>query len=247
MSVFIEQQYESYSEDDHKTWKELYEIQNQELISYSSEGYQLGYRKIALPEGRVVNLDKLNEKLGSFCGWQAVGVRGLVPTKEFFFMLMKKNFPVSVQIRKPQELGFSKLPDIFHDVCGHVPMLLNDTFSEFVKKFSELGLKHFENEKAVLYLSRLYWYTLEMGLIYEEGEVKPYGGAILTSRKEIKNIYSNTSSKHDFDVYELINTPYDNLKLQTDYFVIDSYDQLFTGLEQLEVIIEEEFNLEETH
>jgi phenylalanine-4-hydroxylase len=133
-------------------------------------------------------------------------------------------------MRKPEEISFSELPDIFHDVYGHVPMLMNNMFCDFMTKYSSIAIDYSDDDNIVACFGRLYWFTMEMGLVREGGELKPFGGAILTSSGEIENIRNPLVAKHHFDLEQVINTEYDNLQLQKEYFYIDSFYELFQSL-----------------
>ena len=238
--MFLKQEYKRYSPQDHETWSILFRRQRDTVVKSASAAYQDGYNKLAIDPDKIVQVETFNEVLRSYCGWTIRGVSGLVPNKEFFDMLINRQFPVTVFIRKREELDYAKQPDIFHDVIGHVPMLLNEVFVSFIVDFSRISRRYLHHPKAVDYLSRLYWFTLEMGLITEENKIKPYGGAIITSKDEINNIRSDISKKHQFDIWKLINTPI-KLMIQTEYFIIQNYNQLFNSLKDLERILQEEF------
>lgn len=237
MSMLIQQNMSTYKQEDHETWGILFERQ-MKTVATVSKRYLKGHSVLELPADQVVNLAELNKILFKHTGWQTTSVRGLVPTKSFFEMLHNQCFPVTVFMRSRSEIDFSELPDIFHDVFGHVPMLLDETFIHFMKEFSRVGLKHIESELAVVYLSRLYWFTLETGLIHEDDVVRPYGAAIMTSKGEVQNIADQNVIKRAFDIHEIIKTPYDNFHLQKEYFVIESFDQILEGLKHLETILD---------
>jgi len=233
----VTQNYASYSEEDHNTWSLLFKRQSDFTLNSAAEEFKKGFRKLSFPKDRVVNLDELNKKLSEISDWNVAGVTGLVPNELFFSMLENKKFPVTVTMRKPEELAFAELPDIFHDVYGHVAMLLNETFSKFMVEYSRIALKYLEDETTVEYFGRLYWFTLEMGLIQEDGVLKPYGGAILTSSGEIENINNPAVKKQPFDLEKVIHTPYDNLKVQKEYFFIESFEQLFSSLQEMDALL----------
>ncbi len=239
--MYLNQNYDLYTPEDHETWSLLYRRQGETVVKSASAVYKNGYDKLAIDPDRIVNIAEFNKILYDCSGWRIREVSGLVPNKEFFDLLINKQFPVTVFIRKREELDYAKGPDIFHDVIGHVPMLLNEVFSNFMMEFSIISKKYLQHEKAIEYMSSLYWFTLEMGLIREDGIIKPYGGAIITSKDEVKNIFSPASEKHEFDIQKMINTPV-KLMIQTEYFIIENYGQLFDSLKDLEYILSEEFS-----
>jgi phenylalanine-4-hydroxylase len=190
-----------------------------------------------------VRIEELSRRLESISGWTLVPVTGLIPTKAFFYLLINKKYPITVSIRKPWEIDFSEQPDIFHDVCGHLPMLTNYKFIKFLTAYSIIALKYIYNDRAVDFLGRLYWYTYEMGLINEEGTCKPYGAAIITSAGEIANVRRADIPKYPFELSHIFSTPYNPYKLQNEYFVINSFDDLFNCIESLEFSLVEHLML----
>ncbi|MBC7912715.1 MAG: phenylalanine 4-monooxygenase, partial [Pyrinomonadaceae bacterium] len=232
ISVF--QEYDVYTKEDHKTWAILTKRGRKLHTGKISKEYLNGFEQLRLDQERIIKIDEISERLKSITGWSLIPVSGLIPTRDFFFMLLNKKYPITVSIRKPCEIDFSEQPDIFHDVFGHLPLLTNEKFLKFLTAYSIIAFKYVNNEKAIDFLGRLYWYTYEMGIINEDGENKPYGGAIITSAGEIDNIYNNNIPKHPFDLNHIFHTPYNPYKLQNEYFIINSFDDLFNSLENIE-------------
>jgi monomeric phenylalanine-4-hydroxylase len=233
-ALSIVQDHSVYENQDHKTWSILFEKHRQLCKEKISKEYLDGFAKLQLANDRIVRIEDISSRLESISGWTLVPVEGLIPTKDFFYMLINKKYPITVSIRKPHEIDFSEQPDIFHDVFGHLPLLTNEKFVKFLTAYSIIALKYVNNERAVDFLGRLYWYTYEMGILKEDGEYKPYGGAIITSSEEIANISDRTVPKHIFDLDHILSTPYNPYKLQSQYFVINSFEELFDTLEHLE-------------
>jgi len=234
MESTVVQEYATYTDADHETWATLSKRQETLSVGKISSEYLLGVERLQFDAERIVNIEELSNRLALISGWTLIPVTGLIPTKEFFYMLINKRYPVTVSIRRPWEIDFSENPDIFHDVCGHLPLITNEKFVKFLTAYSVLALKYINNERAIELLGRLYWFTYEMGIIYEQGEYKPYGGAIITSLTEINNMANNSVPKHSFDIDHVFRTPYNPFKLQKEYFVINSFDELFSSLETLE-------------
>ena len=229
------QNYDTYREEDHKTWAILTQRQKKLQSGKISKEYLDGFEQLKLDETRIVKIEELSERLKSLNGWTLIPVTGLIPTRDFFFMILNKQYPITVSIRKPWEIDFSEQPDIFHDVYGHLPLLTNQKFIKFLTAYSIIAFKYVHNQKAIDFLGRLYWFTYEMGLIKEEGENKPYGGAIITSAGEIENISDKKIPKYPFEVNTVFQTPYNPFKLQNEYFIINSFDDLFSSLENIEL------------
>lgn len=232
--VLTSQDYSRYQQEDHITWYKLNERQGELHRGKISNEYLEGIRKLDLDKERIIEIEEVSKKLDAISGWTLVPVTGLIPTRDFFYMLINKKYPVNVSIRRPWELDFSEDPDIFHDVFGHLPLLTNEKFTKFLTAYSIIALKYVNNERAVEFLGRLYWYTYEMGLIEEEGTYKPYGGAIITSTGELANVNDANIPKYTFDIGRIFLTPYNPFALQREYFVINSFDELFYSLGDLE-------------
>lgn len=227
------QNYENYSDEDFKTWQYMLTRQNSIIFEKACAEFQHGIKVLGI-EKEIVDIKKLSKKLHAITGWNVAGVDGLLSNESFFDMLSNKVFPVSVHIRAFDELEFSKLPDLFHDVYGHVSLLTNKDFCNFIHQYSQVALKYLNYNQALSYLGRLYWFTMETGVINEKGQIKPYGGAIMSSSDEIDNVYNPNILKHRFDIQKVMSTSYDNFTLQKEYFVIDSFEQMFSCVSTLE-------------
>lgn len=230
----IYQNYSSYTVDDHKTWSILSRRQHTLQDGRLSREYLSGLLQLDLDTEKIIKIEDVSKRLETISGWTLVPVTGLIPTKDFFYMLINKRYPVNIYIRRPDEIDFSEQPDIFHDVFGHLPLLTNEKFVKFLTTYSIIALKYVNNDRAIDFLGRLYWYTYEMGIINENGSYKPYGGAIITSAEEINNIAKSDIPKYPFELGRIFKTPYNPYKLQKEYFIINSFDDLFNSLENLE-------------
>ncbi len=230
----VDQNYEQYTEEDHAVWKELWKRQGELDESLISQQYVEGFKRLEIDRNRIPRIEDISSRLEKISGWDLIPVDGLIPAKDFFLMLINKSYPITVHIRKRDEFDFSEQPDIFHDICGHLPLLTNERFLKFLTSYCIIAIKYAKNERAVEFLGRLYWYTYEMGLIKEEGVNKPYGGAVLTSSREIQNINEQKVSIHPFDLSHIFRTMYNPFDLQKEYFYIHSFDELFLSLEKVE-------------
>ncbi|MEL6865873.1 MAG: hypothetical protein AAFP19_15715 [Bacteroidota bacterium] len=230
---------ESYTDEHSYVWRTLNEQQKKINEISAANAYIECYDRLSLDSPRIVYLDALNKSLEALSGWRTVLVPGLVPTKDFFQHLLKKEYPITVFIRGIDELKHSESPDKFHDIYGHVPLLVDPKFNQFLFDFSLMALKFIDNEELVKYLGNFYWYTFEMGLIREQGTYKAYGGAILTSMSETKNIDNPSVEKLRFDVRDMLLREIDIANLQSQYFYIESFDELFNSLDQIEQVLNE--------
>jgi phenylalanine-4-hydroxylase len=178
--------------------------------------------------------NETNPRLLKMTGWEVYVVPGLIAHREFYQHLANKQFPASTWLRKPEQLDYLEEPDMFHDTFGHVPLLGNQAFCDFMVNLSKVALNYIDDEESLQRLSRLYWYTVEFGLIRENGELKMYGGGIISSSGESRYSLSSSVPKIDFDVATILDTPYHIDKYQDHYFVIDSYEQLYGSVTEID-------------
>jgi phenylalanine-4-hydroxylase len=221
-----EQAYASYTEADHDTYRRLYARQSAQLEGLACREFIDAVGKLGAPE-RIPRFDDISERLLKATGWQVVGVPGLIPEEAFFALLAKRQFPVTDWIRTPAEFDYVVEPDVFHDLFGHVPLLFNPVFADYMQAYGEGGLKA-SRLHACEHLARLYWYTVEFGLIDTTQGLRAYGAGILSSAGELR--YSVTSPEPQrvgFDLERIMRTKYKIDTYQATYFVIDSFEQLF--------------------
>ena len=233
-NYLIDQDYKKYTNDDHETWRLLCERQSKLPADKVSKEYLDGFYKLGIDKTKVANIEEISKRLETVSGWTLVPVTGLLPTRDFFYMIINKRYPITVSVRKPYEIDFSEQPDIFHDICGHLPLLTNEKFIKFLTAYSVIAIKYVSHDRAVDFLGRLYWFTYEMGIIQEDGECKPYGGAVITSAEEIANVQDPAIPKHEFNIDQIFRTEFTPYSIQKEYFVVNSFDELFNSLEHLE-------------
>ncbi|MEE9373136.1 MAG: phenylalanine 4-monooxygenase [Saprospiraceae bacterium] len=236
------QDYSNYTSEDHKVWNLLFSKQIKLISNLASKAYLEGVKKCKFEADRVPNFETINSQLTLATGWKIYVVPGLIDNKPFFQLLSDKQFPATTWLRTMDELEYLEEPDMFHDVFGHVPLLSDSYFCKFLEGLSKLSLQYIENEIAVEYLARLYWYTVEFGLIKEENQLKIYGAGILSSSEESVYSVSDKPIHKIFDIDEILETPYIKDKLQAQYFVIDSYKQLYNSLNNIELLLLQKLN-----
>lgn len=235
------QEYDKYVAEDHEVWSILYKRMMEILPKYSSQAYLDGMNDVGLEGDRIPNFDECNAKLSKKTGWKIYVVPGLIDNKPFFEHLSNREFPSSTWLRKKSQLEYLEEPDMFHDIFGHVPLLANLHFANFLTELASIALEHIENDWAVEILSRLYWYTVEFGLIKEGAGLKVYGAGILSSSGETQySIDSDIPVRMPYDVKKIFQTPYIKDKFQEQYFVIDSYEQLYKSLPEIKTILAQE-------
>jgi phenylalanine-4-hydroxylase len=223
----VSQRWDEYSAEDHAIWRTLYARQIQLIERYAAPEFIAGARALNASHDHIPRLEQTNEVLNRATGWQVVPVPGLIPEDHFFAHLAQKRFPVTVWIRKREELDYLVEPDIFHDFFGHVPLLTNPIFAQFMQAYGRAGPKA-AAAGALKMLSRLYWYMVEFGLIQTPRGLRVYGAGILSSKGE--TVYSVESSKPHrirFALERVMRTDYLIDDFQRTYFVIDSFEDLF--------------------
>lgn len=222
----VDQPYERYTDAEQARWRFLYDRQKKLLPGYAAKEYIDGLE--ALNAGDAIpRLDDANKILMEATGWQLVAVPGLIPDDVFFDHLANCRFPVSWWMRGEHELDYLVEPDFFHDFFGHVPLLSNPVFAEYMRKYGRGGPKAIKHNAQKM-LARLYWYIVEFGLINTPDGLRAFGAGMLSSKNE--TIYSIENPKPNrvaFDLERVLNTAYMVDDFQKTYFVIDSFEQLF--------------------
>jgi phenylalanine-4-hydroxylase len=221
-----EQNHAQYTAADHETYRRLYARQLQQLPGLACDEFTAAVQQLGAP-GQIPHFEAISERLIQATGWQIVGVPGLIPEEAFFALLAERRFPVTDWIRKPEEFDYVVEPDIFHDLFGHVPLLFDPTFADYMQAYGTGGLKASRLDACEL-LARLYWYTVEFGLIATPRGLRAYGAGILSSAGELRHsITSPKPSRVAFDLQRLMRSRYRIDSFQATYFVIDSFQQLF--------------------
>lgn len=223
----IEQSWDRYTPQDHKTWGTLYNRQLETLKGKICQEYLDGLKTLHLTPDEIPNYEKMNRYLRAATGWEVLPVPGLIASRPFFSMLANKQFPAGTFIRTPEQLDYLEEPDIFHDVFGHVPLLSNPAYANYMQEYGKGGLLAMDH-KGVKYLARLNWYTIEFGLILSGGDFKVYGAGIMSSFGEAKYVMNNASPNVlKFNLERVLRTGYYIDDFQATYFAINSFDALF--------------------
>jgi len=231
----IPQNWQAYSAAEHATWDTLFERQAKLLPGRASEAYLKGFDALRLSESGIPNFEELSERLMKLTGWQVVAVPGLVPDDVFFDHMANRRFVAGNFIRRPDQLDYLQEPDVFHDVFGHVPMLADPVFADYLEAYGRGGVRAMELG-ALKQLGRLYWYTVEFGLVQEAEGLRIYGAGIVSSSAESRFALDDPSpNRIGFDLKRVMRTEYRIDDFQQNYFVIPSFDEL------LRVTVETDF------
>ena len=220
-----EQDWARYTPQEHDLYRRLYERQAAQLPGLACEEFIQAVQYLGEP-GHIPRFDALTEKLHRATGWEIVAVPGLIPEEAFFSLLSKRRFPVTGWLRRPEEFDYVVEPDVFHDLFGHVPLLFNPMFADYMQAYGAGGLKA-SRLQSCEYLARLYWYTVEFGLIATPAGLRAYGAGILSSAGELRHSVSSPEPQRlGFDLTRIMRTRYKIDSYQASYFVIDSFHQL---------------------
>src|SRR5205085_7868216 len=225
----VEQNWQAYSEDEHAIWRLLFERQQKLLKRRACREYLDGLQGLGVAAGGIPDFRRLSDILDRATGWRIVAVPGLVPDDVFFAHLAARRFPSTCFIRRRDQLDYLQEPDVFHDIYGHVPMLMNPVFADYMQAYGEGGLKalrlgHLDR------LARLYWYTVEFGLIATPEGLRIYGSGILSSAGEsVYCLDDPHPHRLHFDLRRVMRTRYHIDRYQQTYFVINDFADLFAA------------------
>ncbi len=231
----IPQDWAHYTAEEHGVWDTLFARQAKLLPGRASQAYLKGLDALSLSNGGIPNFEELSARLMKLTGWQVVAVPGLVPDDVFFDHMANRRFVAGNFIRRPDQLDYIQEPDVFHDVFGHVPMLADPVFADYLAAYGRGGQRAMELG-ALKHLGRLYWYTVEFGLIEEAEGLRIYGSGIVSSFAESRFALEDPSpNRIRFDLKRVMRTDYRIDDFQQNYFVIPSFDEL------LRVTVETDF------
>ena len=225
----IDQDWAGYTALEHDTWRRLYERQVALLPGRACQAFLDGLEKLNLNDGGIPDFSVLNEALHALTGWRVVAVPGLVPDAAFFKLLANRQFPAGRFMRKPEEMDYLSEPDVFHDIFGHVPMLAHPVFADYMEAYGQGGLRSLTFD-ALHHLARLYWYTVEFGLMHTSDGLRIYGAGILSSRTEsVFALEDDSPNRVAFDLQRVMQIDYRIDDFQQTYFAIDGFEALLAA------------------
>jgi len=239
----LRQEYGAYTDEDRAVWRTLFERQMAQLPEVASGEYLEGIRAIGFTADKIPDFREVNAVLAGATGWSIVVVPGIIAEPDFFRLLSRKQFPATTWLRKMEQLDYLPEPDMFHDVFGHMPLLTNPLFSDFFQAMGALGMAHLGNARITAMLGRMYWFTVEFGLVRNEGGPRIYGAGILSSHGETKFSLSDVPKHLPFDAETVMNTPFENDRIQDTYFVIESFEQLRDSIATIKEVVMRETTL----
>ncbi|UAJ09252.1 phenylalanine 4-monooxygenase [Polymorphobacter megasporae] len=222
----IDQRWADYTPADHALWDRLYARQTKQLADRAHPAFLNGLATLDLSKPGIPDFEEMSDRLEAVTGWRVVAVPGLVPDAVFYQHLAERRFVAGNFIRSASQIDYLEAPDVFHDVFGHVPLLSDPVFADYMQAYGQGGLRSLKFD-ALTRLSRLYWYTVEFGLVRHDGDLKLYGAGIVSSHGESVFALDDASPHRiGFDLGRVMRTPYKIDDYQALYVVIDSFEQL---------------------
>jgi phenylalanine-4-hydroxylase len=229
--TFISQDWDTYTAADHEVWGILYERRMRQLRDTGSRVFLEGAEAIGLSPDRVPLLSDVNRRLDRRTGWNAVAVSGFLPAPQFFECLSQRRFPTTVIVRPMDQLDYLPEPDIFHDVFGHVPLHSDPYFADFLQRFGAVAAAA-RTEEETLQMARLFWFTVEFGLVREEGRLKVYGSGLISSAGDAANALGPKCDRRPFTLDAVLAQPFEIDHFQDVLFVVDDFEQLFEAVDE---------------
>ncbi len=225
--LVVDQGWKDYTNDQHESWKLLFERQIEILKPRACPEYLQALDTLGFTADKIPNFHEINERLRAITGWEVVATEGLIKSKPFFDMLTDKKFPSGYFIRDKDQLDYLEEPDIFHDLFGHIPLLTNEAYANYMHEYGKGGARA-SQYKTTKNLARLNWWTIEFGLIQKEDGLKLYGAGLCSSYGEAQYCMDDPSAHHiKFDLERCMRTKVYINDYQPSYFVIDSFEDLF--------------------
>jgi phenylalanine-4-hydroxylase len=226
-----------YTAADHAVWNLLYQRQS---LAIRESAYALFYPnlgKLGLNPDAIPSFDQINKGLQALTGWTIYPVPGLIPNRAFFKLMAFQRFGATTWIRKMNEIEYLEEPDMFHDLFGHIPLLADNDIADYLYRLALIAERHADDEEAIELIARLYWYTIEFGLVKEGQEIRIYGAGILSSIGETHFCLLPAANRVPFDLQQILDTPYIKDKFQEQYFVLDNMDQLKEAVAELDELL----------
>ena len=225
--------YENYTREDFKVWKILFNKRIENLQGIVAEEFLVALKDLNFKAEKIPNFVEINSILKNTTGWSIKTVPNISPPEEFFSFLSMKKFTATCWLRSIDQIDYLEEPDMFHDVFAHVPLLSNKDYTNFFKEMGEIAMSVIEDPKKLEKLQRIYWFTIEFGLIKKNNDFKIYGAGIISSDEESKNALSKKSKKCEFDVKKVMNHSFRIDIVQDTYYYINSFEQLTSSIAEI--------------
>ncbi len=240
----IQQDWAAYTPEQHAVWAELVRRRMPQLREHACQEYLNGFEQIGLREDTIPNFAEVNRRLGPRTGWNVTAVSGFLPPDAFFEMLATRQFPTTTWLRSRDSLEYTPEPDIFHDVFGHVPMHAHPVFADFLQQYGKVCARLVDSARGTAKdklerMGRLFWFTVEFGVIRQDGEVKLYGSGLISSHGEstrlIEGIRSGRGPEiRDFNLDQVLDQQFLVSEMQKVLYAVESFDQIYEAAQQAE-------------
>jgi len=233
-----QQIYKNYTPEDFKVWKILFNRQLKNLEGIVADEFIQALKNLNFTAEKIPNFIEINKTLKKLTGWSIKTVPNISPPDEFFSLLSEKSFTTTCWLRSMNQIDYLEEPDMFHDVFAHVPLLSNKNYTHFFKEMGEIAMSVIHDPLKLKKLQRIYWFTIEFGLIKNNENIKIYGAGIISSKEESQNVSSNKSLKREFNVSKIMNHSFRTDVIQDTYYYINSFEQLILSLPEIKKNIE---------
>ena len=237
-SFLIQQDWNAYTPEQHAVWAELVHRRMPQLEEHACKEYLDGFHQVGLREDSIPNLAEVNKRLGPRTGWNATPVSGFLPPDAFFEMLAARQFPTTTWLRKRESLEYTPEPDIFHDVFGHVPMHAHPVFADFLQQYGRVCLGLMQDKDKLERMGRLFWFTVEFGVIRQKGTIKLYGSGLISSHGESTHVINRELEGgpeiRDFDLDAVLNQEFLVSEMQKVLYAVESFDQIYEAAKEAE-------------
>jgi phenylalanine-4-hydroxylase len=223
------QDWSAYTPEQHAVWSELVARRMPQLEPHACDAYLEGFDLIGLRHDLIPNLEEISARLTPRTGWAATPVTGFMPADAFFEMLAGRMFPTTIWLRDRESMEYTPEPDIFHDVFGHVPMHAHPVFADFLAHYGQVCAR-LTDPVALERMGRVFWFTVEFGLIRERGELKVYGSGLISSHGECTRVLGGGCEVRDFDLDAVLNQEFQTSEMQSVLFAVDSFEQIYEAM-----------------
>jgi phenylalanine-4-hydroxylase len=230
----VEQAWSDYTPDQHQVWAELVARRMPQLQKHACREYLDGFSQIGLREDKLPNLKAVSALLKPRTGWQSTPVSGFLPAAAFFEMLAARMFPTTIWLRGRDSFEYTPEPDIFHDVFGHVPLHAHPVFADFLEHYGKICARLAHDPVALERMGRLFWFTVEFGLIRQDGGIKVYGSGLISSHGECSRVLAGGCEIKDFDLDAVLNQSFQTSEMQPVLYAVESFEQIYEATRSAE-------------
>ncbi len=236
-SYVTEQDWQAYTPEQHAVWQELVERRLPQLERHACAEYLDGFAQIGLRVDRIPELAAVSRLLAPRTGWASTPVSGFLPAGAFFEMLAARRFPTTTWLRSRESMDYTPEPDIFHDVFGHVPLHAHPVFADFLEHYGKICAEILDRPEALERLGRLFWFTVEFGVIRQRGEIKVYGSGLISSHAECTRVLEGGCEIRDFELEAVLSQPMKTSTMQPVLFAVDSFEQIYEAARRAEATL----------